>query len=42
MSRGDSLLKVIETIGENAYKLQLLRDMAVSTTFNISDLSPYL
>jgi len=33
---------VIEKVGRNAYKLQLLRDMAVSATFNIRDPSPYV
>jgi len=34
--------KIIDKVGGNAYKLQLPRDMAVSTTFNIRDLSPYV
>jgi len=29
-------------VGSNAYKLQLPGDMAVSATFNIGDLSPYV
>jgi len=29
-------------VGANAYKLELPRDMAVSTTFNVGDLSPYV
>ena len=33
---------MIEKVGRNAYKLQLLRDMAVSATFNIRDPSPYV
>lgn len=41
MSRGDGPFKVIESIGDNAYKLQLSRDMAVLATFNSGDLSPY-
>ena len=31
-----------ERIGDNAYKLELLRDMNVSTTFNVGDLTPYV
>ena len=27
---------------DNAYKLQLPGDMAISTTFNIGDLNPYV
>ena len=42
MVRGDGPFKVIERVGDNAYKLQLPRDMAVSVTFNIGDLSPYV
>ena len=26
----------------NVYKLELLRDVSISTTFNIRDLSPYV
>jgi len=29
-------------MGASAYKLELPGDMAISTTFNISDLSPYI
>ena len=42
MARNDRPFQVIEMVGNNAYKLQLLRDMAISTTFNIGDLSPYV
>jgi len=36
---GDSPFKVIERIGDNAYKLQLTRDMA---NFYVGHLSPYV
>jgi len=39
MARGDCPFRVIERIGDNAYKLQLPGDMVVSTTFNVSHLS---
>jgi len=29
-------------VGANAYKLKLPGDMAVSATFNVGDLSPYI
>jgi len=28
-------------VGENAYKIELLRDMQISTTFNVGALTPY-
>lgn len=37
----DGPFKVLERIGENAYKIDLLDGYGVSTTFNITDLSPY-
>jgi hypothetical protein len=42
MPRADGLLKVLEKINENAYKLDLPADFGVSLTFNIADLKPYL
>jgi len=39
MARSDDPFEVIEKAGINAYKLQLLGDMAISTTCNIGDLS---
>ena len=38
--RGVREFKIIKNVGHNAYKLQLLRDMAMSAPFSISDLSP--
>ena len=29
-------------MGENAYKIELLGDMQIYTTFNVGDLTPYL
>jgi len=34
--------KIIERVGDNAYNLQFPRDMAVSSTFSIAGLSPYV
>uniref|UniRef100_A0A7C8Z7B4 Tf2-1-like SH3-like domain-containing protein n=1 Tax=Opuntia streptacantha TaxID=393608 RepID=A0A7C8Z7B4_OPUST len=42
MARSDGPFEVIAKIGDNAYKLQLPGDMAVSATFNVGDLSPYV
>jgi len=42
MARSDGPFEVLEKVGSNAYKLQLPGDMAVSATFNIGDLSPYV
>jgi len=42
MARSDGPFEVIEKIGDNAYKLQLPGDMAISATFNVGDLSPYV
>ena len=29
-------------MGENAYKIELLRDMQIFVAFNVGDLTPYL
>jgi len=42
MGRGDNSFKVLAKVGANAYKLELPGDMAISATFNIGDLSPYV
>jgi len=42
MARSDRPFEILEKVGDNAYKLQQPRDMAVSATFNIGDLSPYV
>jgi len=39
--RADGPLEVLENINDNAYKLDLLGDYGVSTTFNVADLSVY-
>jgi len=41
MPRSDRPFEVIEKIGPNAYKINLLGEYRVSTTFNVADLSPY-
>jgi len=42
MPRSDGPFEVLEKVRSNSYKLQLPGDMAVSATFNIGDLSPYV
>jgi len=42
MARRDGPFKVLAKVGANAYKLELPGDMAVSATFNVGDLSPYI
>ena len=39
--QADGPFKVLQRIGENAYKIELPSDFGVSTTFNAADLSPY-
>ena len=41
MPRGNSLFQVIECINDNAYKLKLPSEFGISTTFNVSHLSPF-
>ena len=37
----DDLFKIVEKVGENAYKLELLDDYDISPIFNVNDLRPY-
>ena len=41
MPRADGPFRVLQHIGENAYKIELPGDYGVSATFNVSNLSPY-
>ena len=41
MPRADDLFEVLQRVNDNAYKIDLPGDNQVSTTFNVSDLSPY-
>jgi hypothetical protein len=42
MPRAAGPFKVLEKINDNTYKLELPPEFGVSSTFNISDLKPYL
>jgi len=42
IARSAGPFTVIENLGNNVYKLQLPGDMAVSATFNVGNLSPYV
>jgi hypothetical protein len=39
--RGDGPFRILQRIGDNAYKVELPGDYGVSATFNVKDLSPY-
>ena len=41
MPRADCSFRVLQHFWENAYKIELPGDYGVSTTFNVSNLSPY-
>ncbi|KAK8669782.1 hypothetical protein V6N13_104551 [Hibiscus sabdariffa] len=41
LPRGDDPFQVLERINDNAYKLDLPSEYNISTSFNVSDLSPY-
>jgi len=32
----------VQKVGENAYKIELIGDMNISTKFNVGDLTPYI
>ena len=42
MAQGEGLYEVLERIGDNDYNLDLLGDVHVSATFNVSELAPYM
>ena len=42
MARGDDLYKIMQRVGDNAYKVELPSDMNISTTFNVGDLTSYI
>ena len=39
--RGDGPIQVIEQINDNSYKIDLLGEYNISTSFNVYDLSPF-
>jgi len=42
MAKGDGPYKVVQKMRENENKIELLRDMQVSATFNVGDITLYL
>ena len=42
MARGDAPYKIVQKVGDNAYKIKLLGKMSFSTTFNVGNLIPTL
>ena len=42
MARRDSPYKIMHKMGDNASKVKLPRDMNISTTFTVGDLTPYV
>jgi len=42
IARGDGPYKIVHKVGDNAYKVELLGDMNISTTFNVGHLTPYI
>jgi len=42
MARGDGPYKIMQKIDDNAYKIELIGEMNISTTFNVVDLSSYI
>ena len=41
LPRGDGPFQVLKRINDNAYKLDLPNEYNVSSTFNVTDLSPF-
>jgi len=42
MARGDDPYKIIQSVGDKAYKIELLGDMNISSTFNLETSFPTL
>ena len=42
MARGDGPYKIVQRVGDNAYKVELPGDMNISAAFNVRDLTPYI
>jgi len=42
MARGDDPYKIVQKVGDNAYKIEVSSDIKISTTFTIENLTPYI
>jgi len=42
MTREDDPYKILQRLGDNAYKTEFSGDMNISSTFNVGDLAPYI
>jgi len=42
MARGNVPYKIVQIVGDNAYKVDLPGDMNISVTFNVGGLTPYI
>ena len=42
MARGDGPYKIVQRVGDNAYKVELSSNINKITTFNVRDLTPYI
>ena len=42
MTRADDPYKIVQRVGDNAYKVELSSNINKITTFNVRDLTPYI
>jgi len=42
IARGDGPYKILQKVGDNAYKIELQGKMNILATFNVGDLTPYI
>ena len=42
MAKGDGPLKIVQNVGDNAYKIEVLGDVNIFVTLNVGDLMRYI
>ena len=42
MAKGDGPYKIVQRVGDNAYKVELPGDINIFATFKVGDLTPYI